>query len=135
MRSSLRTKLTRFLAVPALATAGAILATAPAHAAYISIGVNGAAVADADRTLNVSVTYRCHSEFQSADITVQAAQSTAAGRGSIHVPCTDALATATVPVSITSPDGAWTRSAVDLSVYIADGELNRTRTTARVVAG
>lgn len=134
MRSSVRTKLTRFLAVPALATAGAILATAPAHAAYISLGVNGATVADAGRTLNVSVTYRCHSDFQWAAITVQAAQSTASGSGSVRVPCTDAQAIATVPVSITSPDGAWTRSAVDLSASIADGELNRTRTTAKVVA-
>ncbi|MGV9263430.1 hypothetical protein ACWDRR_02055 [Kitasatospora sp. NPDC003701] len=134
MRSSVRTKLTRFLAVPALVTAGAILATAPAHAATVSIGVNGAAVADAGRTLNVSVTYQCHTEFQWAAITVQAAQPTASGRGSVHVPCTSGPATATVPVSIATTDGTWTRSAVDLSVYIADGELNRTRTTARVVA-
>ncbi|MFF2143141.1 hypothetical protein [Kitasatospora sp. NPDC058190] len=135
MSASIRTKFARFLAVPALATVGVALATAPAHAGTLSIGVNSAVVADAGQTLNVSVTYRCLADFQFAAITVQASQAGTSGRGSVHVPCTGVLSTATVPVSAASPDGAWTKSPVDLSAYIADAELTRARTTATVVAG
>ncbi|MET8699638.1 hypothetical protein ACFVUH_14070 [Kitasatospora sp. NPDC058032] len=134
MRSSARTKFTRFLAVPAVAAAGVVLATAPAYARSISIAADGATVADSGRTLNVSVTYQCLPEFQSAAITVQGTQSGVSGRGSIHVPCVGVPGKVTVPVTTASADQAWSRSSVDLSLYIADLELNRVTTTARVVA-
>ncbi|MER7846581.1 hypothetical protein ABTZ03_21780 [Kitasatospora sp. NPDC096077] len=135
MSSSIRTKATRFLAASALAVVGATLVSTPAHAVgSLKVGINGAVVADAGQTLNVSVTYQCLPDFQSAAITVQGAQSGVSGRGSVHVPCFGGPSTVTVPVSVTSTDGAWTRSSVDLSAYIADAELNHSRATATVLA-
>ncbi|MFJ8476331.1 hypothetical protein [Kitasatospora sp. NPDC094011] len=136
MSPSPRTKFARFLAAPALAAAAVALATAPAHAVgSLKVGIDSAAVADAGQTLNVSVTYQCLPDFQSAAITVQGAQPGVSGRGSVHVPCFGGPSTVTVPVSVTSTDGAWTRSSVDLSAYIADAELNHSRATATVLAG
>ncbi|WP_380283548.1 hypothetical protein [Kitasatospora purpeofusca] len=134
MRSSVRTKSARFLAVPAVAVAGLVLATAPAHANPISISANGAVVADAGRTLNVTVTYQCSPSSDTAIITLKGTQSTVSGKGTLTVPCSGTPRTATVPVSTASADQAWARDAVDLSLYIVDQHINRVTTTTRIVA-
>ncbi|MER5353948.1 hypothetical protein ABT093_26885 [Kitasatospora sp. NPDC002551] len=133
MRTALRTKFTRFLAVPAVAAAGVALVTAPAHAAgSITIRADSAAVADAGRTLNVSVTYRCNPEFSPANITVGATQSAVGGQGKVlGVPCTGGERTVTVPVTATTAGAAWTTGdRVDLALYIVDREINRARNSA-----
>ncbi|MFB7469371.1 hypothetical protein [Kitasatospora sp. NPDC056184] len=134
MRSSVRTKFTRFLAVPAVAAAGVLLATAPAHANPVSISGTGATVADAGRTLNVTVTYQCSPSSDTATITVKGTQSAVSGRGTIKVLCSGTPRTATVPVTTDSTGQAWARDAVDLSLYIVDEHLTRTTTTTRIVA-
>ncbi|MFF2545720.1 hypothetical protein ACFVUY_24520 [Kitasatospora sp. NPDC058063] len=133
MSASTRTKFARFLAVPALAMASTILATAPASAGGLSIGVNGATVADAGRTLNVSVSYRCLPIFEWVKITVQATQSAVSGVGSVRLPCTGGE-TVTIPVGVTSPGDTWIRSSVNVVVHIYDAELDRGGAAATVVA-
>ncbi|MFE2105355.1 hypothetical protein ACFXAF_05710 [Kitasatospora sp. NPDC059463] len=135
MRFSVRPTPTRYLAVAALAVAGVALAAAPAQAYPVAIAAHGAGVADAGRTLNVSVTYSCHAEFQWAAITVQGTQSAVSGTGSVRVPCTGGTTTATVAVGAAPAGRVWTTSPVDLALYIADAELNRTRAWATVVPG
>ncbi|MER7706345.1 hypothetical protein ABTX81_26050 [Kitasatospora sp. NPDC097605] len=134
MRSSVRTKFTRFLAVPAFAAAGVVLATAPAHAGPVSIAAKGATVADAGRTLNVTVAFQCSASSPTANIIVTATQPAASGKQTIQVNCGGSQRTATVPVTTAPAGQAWDRAAVDLSLYIVDEHIDRYRTTARVVA-